>query len=256
MIKFNRVRVPSIVKFLRKICRSEGISAEDDALRVIAERCEGDVRSAVNDLQFYAEGKERLTLDEVVSLDKRDRELNVFDTLRSIFSARDCDGVKDAIKRSEVPLVSASKTDLLLTLSENLPLHYSSLEEMAKAYDALSKADVVLGRIKRTQSWKLLDHLLKILATGLAFTKREVAHRRFIFPPMKVIMLSERKHEKRLLDEVCSRIGSKLHISRRVAQIEVLPFVKILMDGPLSHSIITWLNLEKEHVRYLRIAPR
>ena len=48
LIKYSRVNVRSIVSFLRKICLAEGVAADPLALKFIADRSGGDVRSAIN----------------------------------------------------------------------------------------------------------------------------------------------------------------------------------------------------------------
>lgn len=65
MIRFNRVRSTQIVPLLRKICQAEGVKADDRALRIIADLSEGDVRSAINDLQAVAQGRSALTVEDV-----------------------------------------------------------------------------------------------------------------------------------------------------------------------------------------------
>jgi replication factor C large subunit len=47
------------------MCEIEGIEADENALKFIAQRSTGDVRSAVNDLQALGQGKRKLTYDDV-----------------------------------------------------------------------------------------------------------------------------------------------------------------------------------------------
>ena len=68
MIEFKKPSAREIVPLLRRICLKEGIEAEEAALKFIAQRAQGDVRSAINDLQALAQGKKRLTYDDVAWL--------------------------------------------------------------------------------------------------------------------------------------------------------------------------------------------
>jgi replication factor C large subunit len=60
LIQFKKPPARSVAKRLRQICQREGIEPEEEALKFIAQRSQGDVRSAINDLQALAQGKKRL----------------------------------------------------------------------------------------------------------------------------------------------------------------------------------------------------
>ena len=81
MIEFKRPHSREVAAFLKKICLKEGIEAEEAALKFIAQRAQGDVRSAINDLQALAQGKKRLTYDDVAWLAYRDRKEQIFNCL-------------------------------------------------------------------------------------------------------------------------------------------------------------------------------
>ena len=59
LVEYKKPTVLQVVKHLRTICLSEQIEAEEQALKLIAERSGRDVRSAVNDLQALAQGRTR-----------------------------------------------------------------------------------------------------------------------------------------------------------------------------------------------------
>lgn len=45
---FRRIKIDTIVKHLKNICQLENITAEDDALHVIAQKCDGGMRDALS----------------------------------------------------------------------------------------------------------------------------------------------------------------------------------------------------------------
>ena len=61
LIEFKKPAAGDVVKRLEWICDQEGIQADESALKFVAQRSEGDVRSAVNDLQALAQGKKKLS---------------------------------------------------------------------------------------------------------------------------------------------------------------------------------------------------
>jgi len=54
---------------------SEGLECDEEALKEIARRSEGDLRSAINDLESVARGSRKISIDGVRAiLGYRDRE--------------------------------------------------------------------------------------------------------------------------------------------------------------------------------------
>ncbi|MBS7643446.1 replication factor C large subunit [Candidatus Bathyarchaeota archaeon] len=249
MIRFYGIRTPTLVSFLARICRAEGIVAEEAALRSIAEKVEGDVRSAVNDLQALAEGRKVLRLADVKPLATRDRQYNVFDTLKALFSAKTYLEAEKVLRSSEID------SDLLLqTIHDNLPIHYTKLEELAEAYNALSLADIFFGRVSRTQNWGLLSYGLGQMTAGVALARKgEYHYAQYRFPPSKLTFMSQTTVERKLRDRLCARIGSKCHVSRRVANTDMLPFIRFIFENnrTLASKIAHWLNLEEDLAEYL-----
>ena len=60
-----------------------------------------------------------------------------------------------------------------LWIDENLPREYKDPKSLARAYDALSKADVFRGRIRRWQHWRFLVYIRAYLTAGVAVSKDE-----------------------------------------------------------------------------------
>jgi len=249
-IRFYEIRPPILIALLKRICRSEGVEAEEEALQVIVENSRGDVRSAINDLQSLAEGRKKLKVSDVKRLSPRDRQADVQETLRKIFFAENFEQARRALDESDIDYEM-----LLQTLHDNLPFKYVDSSTLASAYDKLSQADVFLGRITRTQSWSLLGYAFELMAAGIAFTG-EAGRRpaRYRFPPDKIMLLARTKVERELRKRLCLRVGSKCHVSSRVANNDFLPFMKMIFrnDASLASSMASWLQLEDEMVKYLK----
>lgn len=248
MIRFYGIRLPTIVSFLKKIARSEGIIANDEALRIIAEKAEGDLRSAVNDFQALAEKRKILELSDVAYLAKRDRRYNVFDTLEALFSAKNIWLAEKVLNNSEIDLET-----LLQTIHDNLPIQFQAPEKLAGVYDSLSKADVVLGRIKRNQDWRLMKYVLEQLSTGIVLASGEYHYVRYRFPPTKMAMMGRAKGERNIRDEINARLGDRCHISSRVANLDFIPFLRVIFetDIKMASEITKWFNFDEEMVTYL-----
>ncbi|MCK5625587.1 replication factor C large subunit [Candidatus Bathyarchaeota archaeon] len=247
-IKFRRVRTQLLLAFLSKICREEGISAEKQALEIITQNSRGDVRSAINDLQILGIRKKIIRKEDVEHITSRNQGLDVYDTLRDLFSAKSSRDAKKILDSSFI-----GYDTLLLTIHDNLPLRYKNPENLAAAYDLLSKADIFRGRIG-TEKWRLLRYVFDYLAQSTVIASKEFQPFNFTFPPTKWILLAWTRNQRTQLDVICTKIGSKCHVSRRTAKMEILPFVKILLDrnGEMRTQIKTWLKLDDEAMQYLR----
>ncbi|RLF09800.1 MAG: replication factor C large subunit [Thermoprotei archaeon] len=241
MIEFKRLRMTSIIKHLKKICAREGIIADEKALRIIADLAEGDMRSAVNDLQAVAQGKSRLTVSDVSWLRARNRQYQAFDVLRMLFSAKRCDDARGVMNMSALDYET-----LMLWIDENLPRQYTDPEELAKAYYYLARADVFLGRMKRRQRWELLKYVIDFMTAGVATSKiRPYRFTKYSFP-QKLLLMARARQMRALREAICERIASKCHLSKRKASTEMIPYLHVIYEAPglAKKDISKWLRLD------------
>jgi replication factor C large subunit len=245
MIRFQKVRIPLIIKTLRKICASENIEAEFEALERIAQNSLGDMRSAINDLQSTSEGKKVLTVQDTMFLSTRNKDIGMYETLKGVFSAESVGEASMVLNRSNV-----NYDNLLLSISDNLPLRYHSSKDLAIAYDMVSRADVFRGRV-RTENWHLLRYFFNLLARATTVSPKSFKPFDFIFPPMRIMKLFWTKGKRTKLENICEKIALKCHVSRSTAKTDIVPYVKIMLEKQKSSQIVSWLKLEPNDVDYV-----
>ncbi|MEM4701501.1 MAG: replication factor C large subunit [Candidatus Bathyarchaeia archaeon] len=250
LIEFKKPSVTEVLKHLKAICLKEGIDAEENALKFIAQRSEGDIRSAVTDLQALAQGKKRLTYDDVSWLGFRDRQENIFTVLRMILYGKTCDGAKRAVNMADVDV------DMLFEwIYENVPNHFTDPHDLARAMDALSMADVYRGRIKRTQDWGFIRYVIDYMTAGVAMARvntKTSGWTPFHFPE-RIQALSKSKEERSIQLEIGKKIKRKCHISATRASKELLPYLRIIFKNnvEMAAGIAKWLDLTPEMVEYV-----
>lgn len=250
LIEFKKPSATEVLKHLKTICLKEGIDAEERALRFIAQRSEGDIRSAVTDLQAVAQGRRRLTYDDVSWLGFRDRQENIFTVLRMILYGKTCEGAKRAVNMADVDV------DMLLEwIYENVPNHLTDPHDLARAMDALSMADVYRGRIQKTQDWGFIRYVIDLMTAGVAMARvntKTSGWTPFHFPE-RIQTLSKSKEERGLQLEIGNKIKRKCHISATRAAKEVLPYLRIIFknDVKMAAGIAKWLGLTPEMVEYI-----
>lgn len=245
LIRFRPARLPLLIAMLKRICTMEHVEAEFEALERIAQNSAGDVRSAINDLQSLAEEKRVLRLQDTTRLTPRNKEIGMYETLKGVFSANSLGEAATMLNRS-----NADHDDLLLSISDNLPLRYEYPVDLGTAYDLVSRADVFRGRIG-TDNWHLLRYIYNLLAEAATVSPQSYRPFEFIFPPIRIITLFWTKSKRTALDGVCAKIGARCHVSRKTAKQEFLPFIKIILEKEKSKKVASWLRLNTEEMDYL-----
>jgi len=245
LIRFQQVRTPLIIAMLRKICSKEHIEAEFEALEKIAQNCRGDVRSAINDLQSLSEVTKVLTLQDTSMLTYRNKDISMDETLRGFFSAKSLAEAATLLSRSGVEY-----DDFLLSVSDNLPLRYKDANDLALAYDLVSRADMFRGRIG-TENWHLLKYFFNFLAQAAAVSPESYKPFEFISPPIRIITLFWTRGKRTTLAGICSKIGLQCHVSRETAKNDFVPFVKIMLQKDKASPIGSWLKIAPEEAEYI-----
>ncbi|MBS7659412.1 MAG: replication factor C large subunit [Candidatus Bathyarchaeia archaeon] len=250
LIEFKKPKVSEVLEYLKVICKREGIQAEDAALKFIANRSEGDVRSAIIDLQATAQGKKILTYNDVAWLGYRDRQENIFTVLKMIIYARTCDGAKRAANMADIDM------DMLFEwIYENVPSHITDPHDLARAMDALSLADIYRGRIKRTQDWSFMRYFIDYMTAGVAMSRvntKVAGWAPFKFP-QRIQMLTKTKSEREMMLGIALKIKRKCHISANRAIKEFLPYLRVIFrnNSEMAAKIAKWLELDPEMINYL-----
>ena len=250
LIEFKKPPAGEVTKRLKRVCELENIEAEESALKFISQRSNGDIRSAVNDLQALAQGKKRLTYDDVAWLGYRDRQENIFNVLRLIIYGKTCQSAKQAVDMADVDI------DMLFEwIYENVPEHLTDPHDLARAMDALSIADVYRGRIRSTQDWSFTRYVIDYMTAGVAIARQNTAVHGWIpfkFPG-RIQMLSRSKAERAIQLSIGHKIKRRCHVSANRASKEIIPYLKIIFkNNPnMAAGIAKWLDLDVEMIEYL-----
>jgi replication factor C large subunit len=248
-IEFRNVSKRSIVPVLRDICRKEGIEFEADALESIAEMNSGDLRGAVKDLQAQAEGKDRLTSDDVVS-GERDRTEGVFDYLDTVIKKA---GAQEALESSYD--VDETPDDLINWIEDNMPKDYHG-EELAAAYDFLGNADRWLGRVRATQNYTFWRYASDNMTAGVAAARNgEKGGWTRYGPPSYWSKLGRTRGTRDKRDYIARQIAEANGVSTSTARREIMPHLSVMThhckNRDLTVAMAARYELEEEHVAFV-----
>lgn len=165
-IRFYEPYPNYVFTLLKRICLAENINVDPKILKNIADRSKGDIRSAVNDLQTICMGRKTIDSSALDVLGYRDREKDIFTAMRDVFKTKDIQAIRESISH-----LDADPQMVILWIAENLPKEYIDKNDLIKGYNALSKADIFLGRTFKCQNYRLWAYASDMMNGGVATAK-------------------------------------------------------------------------------------
>ncbi|MEK6974779.1 MAG: replication factor C large subunit [Candidatus Thermoplasmatota archaeon] len=248
-IKFQRVNVRSIPAALARIAQIEGIQVDRDVLESLAVKADGDLRAAVRDLQSIGIGRTKLTVKDLGSMGTRDTTTSLFDLVRHVLKGRKVEEV-----RREVWDADATPEDLVLWIDENLPKEYKDPVDLVAGYEKLSRADLFLGRTRRTQNYGLWSYAGEMATLGvmMARTKEYHAFVPFGFPAY-LSKMGRTKGARQAKDELAVLLGRATHASKRKTRTDQVETFAYLFRNDREFAIhqAAELDLDDEQVALL-----
>jgi len=250
MIEFHTLAYPSILSVLKRIADAESIDFDETALTSLARRSGGDLRGAINDLQTLSEHTKKLNKNDVDELSGRKQKETMINALMRIFKTTDPNIALPALED-----VDEDIDDAFLWIDENLPKEYKGAEDLAKAYDILSLADVYRGRIRRRQHWRFLVYINNLLTAGIALSKQER------YPGFnkytrttRILNLWQFNQKNAKRKAIAAKIAEKTHTSSKRAIKDTLPYVKLIFKKNKEEAgrLAEFFNLDKEEIAYLK----
>ncbi len=248
VINLRKVHTNSIVSLLKKVCVKEGVEFEEHVLRTLAKRSNGDLRSAINDLEIMAKGEEKITSEDLDLVAPKDGRSNVFDAVRTILKSKTPANIKGAMRQ-----VEADPSLLLEMVTENIPREYEKKDEIEKAYEMISQADIYLGRAFSTRAYTYWKYAYELMSVGVALSKDETYKKFARYTNSSVYtILSKNRSKRDLQNKVAEKIAEKLHTSKKVA-ISQFPYFEIMFqDNDIAYNMMTYFGLEDDEVKVFR----
>ena len=247
-IKWQRPPGAAVRTVLARVAEAERVDVPEEALDAIAEHAGGDLRSAVNDLQALAEGRKEVRAADVDRLGYRDVQANVFDALREIFQSGSAERARRAVEN-----LDEDPESLILWIDENLPFEYRDPPDLARGYEALSRADVYLGRTRRAQVYRFWAYAKDLMTAGVATAR----HGRWGGGPYRfplwLMKMSRARGHRQTMESLCRKLGAAVHTSWRRTLLDVLPSFKqvFLADEAFRRGMAAGLRLEDKELAYL-----
>ncbi len=198
--------------YLNMILEKEKAKINPGRLVKLITDSKGDIRSMINSAQALVTGFEPNT-------EKSFESLNVEDGLNAFFKSQSLD-------EARVVLFS-----LRIDPREKINAFYSSIitsnlstEKISKSLEIISKADLLYGKIMKTQNWRLLRYLDSIL---LSLYEKD-SSTRYTKYNLSWPLLNRLRWDGAKIKAISSTLSKKLHVSNSTFATFFFPLLLIL----------------------------
>lgn len=239
VVQLREINYRIIKDILINILRKEGKFINNELITKIAINARGDLRAAINDLHTEAEIKEN---ESTYSSSERNRETDIFNALKLIFKGKPSEDTLRIFDYVNMPI-----DDIILWVEENIPREYNG-EELARAYDLLSKVDVFRRRIYRQQYWRFLVYENAFLSYGVSASKKEnkTGFTSYKKPDRILkIWLNNQKTEKK--KSIAKKYARYVHVGEKRALNE-FPVLKNILINPEIQNELKLTEGEKDFI--------
>ncbi|MFP4229526.1 MAG: replication factor C large subunit [Candidatus Nanohaloarchaea archaeon] len=243
-VKLDSVHTNSINAHLKWILEKEGIGYDEGAVKRVARRAGGQMRSAINDLESVALGRDRLEKEDVESLSQRDSRQEIFDSLKIIFKTMNIQNARQASDN-----LDEDAETFMQWVRENIPREYKKNKDVEEAYSWISKADLFNGRIRKRMSWSLMKYIYEFSTVGVALSKEQKykGWTKYQYPS-KIKKMGSTRASRKKMGEVTSKIGSRLHLSQNDVKKDLPFYSSIIKD---DEGIAEQLELEEDEKEFV-----
>lgn len=240
LVQLKDVDYKIVLEVLTDVCGKENCVVSSEVLTSIAIKSRGDIRAALNDLQILSKtGSTELFKD----IGERNKGYSIFRALQHVFQNANID--EEMLKIYDE--VNMPIDDIFLWVEENLPLGYKG-EELCRAVDALSLADVYRGRIRRQRHWRFMVYEYFLLGAGVASVKKYnksnwVSYKK----PSRILKIWLQNQRAAKKKSICQKYARHCHISTKTAMKDFMLLKMILVRA----DIWNMLKLSEDEIAYL-----
>lgn len=238
LVQLKEIDYQATKNILIDILRKENKFIPLDVLTNISIKSKGDLRAAINDLQTASQ----LDNPADVVFDERNKEVDIFSAMRMIFKGPPSESTLRIFDS-----VNMNMDEIILWMEENIPAEYHG-EELAKAYECLSKVDIFKRRIYKQQYWRFMVYENAFLSYGISSAKKseKTGFTNYKKPTRILKMwLNNRRIEKK--KSISEKYAKYVHVGKKRA-LKEFPTIKAFLTKP---EIQKELKLTEEEIEYI-----
>ncbi|MFX1365762.1 MAG: replication factor C large subunit [Promethearchaeota archaeon] len=240
-----------VKKIAKNILKAEKITnLKEEDLELVIDKNNGDLRGVINDIQGITQGNIEGDTKELILSLHRDNLEEIFSLIRELFQVSSVREARNLTNKSDVDY-----NFLYKWINENLLTFIKSNRELANAFENLSLADEIFGRIRKNQYWGLLPYFFDLFAGGVALSRKETpitkGFRRVVFPRYTSGTYNTLTNTE---NELLEKLKKKYEISQLDFIQDFLPFIKLICGASRKQLKIVsdWLALDAKEKKLLK----
>ncbi len=254
-VEFKKLGHETVQNILMRLAERFSMSFSKGVIEAVANRSNGDARSAINDLSALVGAEQSEDATEVIGM--RDRKIDIFYALDRIF-------LTDTISASMRAVTSTDVTNdmLIKWIDENIPKRYTHSDDIYRAFDSLSLATAYAARAQRSQYYTYWRYMDVLMSSGVALSKKEMPGSRAPYSFPKVIKdLSNSKASRNQEREIAVKLQRVFHsnISKIVrGEMRILSRIvsNAISDSKLSKDeafdeLMSRYQLDNKEIEYM-----
>ena len=200
---------------LQNILKREGAKLSPGSLIKIIDESRGDIRSMINSTQAHVTGFNPPTERSFETLDV-EAGVNAFFKANSIDEAR-----------SVIYSMSINPREKINAFYSTIITSNLSKEESGKMLEVLSEADMLYGKIMKTQEWRLLRYLDEILL-GLYKKGTSIRYSRY---NLSWPLLNRLRWDGRTIKALVSALAKNMHVSKSTFATFYFPYILFMIKN-------------------------
>jgi len=200
---------------LENILKREGAKLRPGSLIKIIDESRGDIRSMINSAQAHVTGFNPPTERSFETLDV-EAGVNAFFKANSIDEAR-----------SVIYSMSINPREKINAFYSTIITSNLSQEESGKMLEVLSEADMLYGKIMKTQEWRLLRYLDEILL-GLYKKGTSIRYSRY---NLSWPLLNRLRWDGRTIKALVSALAKNMHVSKSTFATFYFPYILFMIKN-------------------------
>lgn len=250
VVEFSPVPPRLLLLFLSHVLEKEKARlGPGDRVSVVV-NSGGDIRALLNSAQSRVAGYATVSNKDVT-------EVDIEDAVNGYFSASDMAQAAQTLARADASFPDpryeamspdARRRDMVSALYSSIVSSHLDNDSLADLLDALSKVDMVVGRVSRNRQWSLLRYVRDMLSESLFARSRGkgIKYSQYAMPWQVMGPVFARSQTTRKL---ASAIGPATNVSRRTASTYVLPYLaRVLIDEKVDPAEFAMTNFGDESI--------
>ena len=207
---------PRLLKiYLENILKKENAKLSPGSMIIVLDRSHGDIRSMINLSQSLVTGFNPQT-------EKSFESINVEDGINAFFKANSLDEARSILYSMQIDpklKINAFYSSIITSNLDN--------NTLAKLLEVISEADMLYGKIMKTQNWRLLRYLNEILI-GLYQNDERIRYAQY---NLSWPLLNRIRWDGKKIKSLSSIMAKNLHISSSVFVTICFPYMLLCVKN-------------------------